>query len=123
VSLALGIDQFAIAYKKALWDTDEEMGPHLLFAHCSDIKGSWYSQMREFRVQRNGAYLRLARGVPARERFSRTSKLDEAAECGDTRSLLGTLRATDRQGNRRVSEDQEACLSALVAPFGRNAPA
>ena len=38
-------------------------------------------------------------------------------------SILGTQRATDRQGNRGESEDQETRLPALVAPFGRNDPA
>jgi hypothetical protein len=37
--------------------------------------------------------------------------------------IIGALRARDRQGNRGESEDQEARLSALVAPFGRNDPA
>jgi hypothetical protein len=37
--------------------------------------------------------------------------------------IIGAPRARDRQGNRGESEDQEARLSALVAPFGRNDPA
>jgi hypothetical protein len=37
--------------------------------------------------------------------------------------IIGAPRARDRQGNLGESEDQEARLSALVAPFGRNDPA
>jgi hypothetical protein len=37
----------------------EELGPHLPFPHCSDIKGSRHSQMRELRVQRKGEPYRI----------------------------------------------------------------
>ena len=37
----------------------EELGPHLPFPHCSDIKGSRHSQMRELRVQHKGEPYRI----------------------------------------------------------------
>jgi len=37
----------------------EELGPHLPFPHCSDIKGSRHSQMRELRLQRKGEPYRI----------------------------------------------------------------
>jgi len=37
----------------------EELGPHLPFPHCSDIKGSRHNQMRELRVQRKGEPYRI----------------------------------------------------------------
>src|SRR5215468_12709482 len=37
----------------------EELGPHLPFPHCSDIKESRHSQMRELRVQHKGEPYRI----------------------------------------------------------------
>lgn len=37
----------------------EELGPHLPFPYCSDIKGSRHSQMRELRVQHKGEPYRI----------------------------------------------------------------
>lgn len=36
-----------------------EHGPHLRFPHCSDVKGSRHRQLRELRVQHQGAPYRV----------------------------------------------------------------